>query len=78
MERFAFFRVQITTSVILSRDLTHKLTADPDAVSLELVNQAAYRTPDPEIVGRAVAADGLAQEWKDHLRSRLSTGATPS
>ena len=66
-----YFRV-LHTGVLAAGDrleLDHRLQT---AVSLELVNRAAYQAPDPELIARVVDAEGLAPEWKDHLRARIA------
>ena len=42
------------------------------AVSLELVNQAAYRPFEADVFELILRSEGLVQEWKDLLRARLS------
>jgi len=42
------------------------------AVSVDLVNRAAYKVPDAAIIGQIVRAEGLAEEWKDMVSARLN------
>jgi MOSC domain-containing protein YiiM len=42
------------------------------AVSLELVNQAAYRPFEPDVFGRVLRSEGLVPEWKDMLLAKLN------
>jgi MOSC domain-containing protein YiiM len=42
------------------------------AVSLELVNQAAYRPFEADVFGQVLRSGGLVPEWKDMLLAKLN------
>jgi MOSC domain-containing protein YiiM len=42
------------------------------AVSLEVVNQAAYRPFEADIFGQVLRSEGLAPEWKDMLLAKFN------
>jgi MOSC domain-containing protein YiiM len=42
------------------------------AVSVDLVNQAAYRAIEADVFAKVLRSEGLAQEWKDILSARRS------
>jgi len=42
------------------------------AVSLELVNQAAYRPFEADVFGQVLRSEGLVPEWKDMLLAKLN------
>lgn len=42
-----------------------------NAVSVHLVNQAAYQAPAANIIEQIIRAEGLAQEWKDIVTAGL-------
>lgn len=41
-----------------------------DPVSVNLVNQGAYRGVEPDILERMLSAEGVVPEWKEMLRAR--------
>ena len=41
-----------------------------DAISVSLVNQAAYRGVEPDVFERIMTAEGVVPEWKEMLRAR--------
>jgi MOSC domain-containing protein YiiM len=41
-----------------------------DPVSVNLVNQAAYRGVEPDVLERIMRAEGVVPEWKEMLRAR--------
>ena len=45
-----------------------------DPVSVSLVNQAAYRGVEPEVLEKIMRAEGVVPEWKEMLRARVGEG----
>jgi MOSC domain-containing protein YiiM len=46
-----------------------------DAVSVNLVNQGAYRGLEPEALNKVLSAEGVVPEWKEMLRARAWRGS---
>ncbi|MFZ0505191.1 MAG: hypothetical protein WAM44_15840, partial [Chthoniobacterales bacterium] len=44
-----------------------------DPVSVNLVNQGAYRGVEPDVLERMLSAEGVVPEWKEMLRVRRSS-----
>jgi MOSC domain-containing protein YiiM len=42
----------------------------PDAISVSLVNQAAYPGVEPDVLERILSAEGVVPEWKEMLQAR--------
>jgi hypothetical protein len=62
-DRATFGRIQCTRPLPICQS---------HSVSVELVNRAAYQTPDAAIIGLIARAEGLAEEWKDMVSARLN------
>jgi MOSC domain-containing protein YiiM len=45
-----------------------------DPVSVNFVNQAAYRGVEPEVFERIMMAEGVVPEWKEMLRAGWGRG----
>ncbi|MBV8099908.1 MAG: MOSC domain-containing protein [Verrucomicrobia bacterium] len=48
-----------------------------EAISLSLVNQAAYRGVEPDVLDRVMKAESVVPGWKDILRARTGRGSEP-
>jgi MOSC domain-containing protein YiiM len=70
--RTGFYLRVLRPGAVNTGDLLELQSRPNSAVSVDLVNRAAYQMPDAAIVGRIVRAEGLAEEWKDMVSARLN------
>jgi MOSC domain-containing protein YiiM len=70
--RTGFYIRVLRPGTVNTGDLLELQSRPNSAVSVDLVNRAAYQMPDAAIVGRIVRAEGLAEEWKDMVSEAQS------
>ena len=70
--RTGFYLRVLRTGTVNTGDLLDLQSRHQSAVSVDLVNRAAYQTPDAAIIGLIARAEGLAEEWKDMVSARLN------
>ena len=70
--RTGFYLKVLQPGIVNTRDCWDLQDRFDNAVSIELVNQAAYRAVEDDVFAIILRSEGLAQEWKDILRARRS------
>ncbi|MBV8277188.1 MAG: MOSC domain-containing protein [Verrucomicrobia bacterium] len=70
--RTGFYLRVLRPGTVNTGDLLELESRPDSAVSVDLVNRAAYRTPDAAIIAQIVRAQGLAEEWKGMVLARLN------
>jgi MOSC domain-containing protein YiiM len=68
--RTGFYLRVLQPGMVNTGDEWELESRDNDAVSVALVNQAAYRQVEPDVFERIMRAEGVVPEWKEMLRAR--------
>ena len=70
--RTGFYLRVLQPGIIETGDTWELESRFKDPVSVNLVNQGAYRGVEPDVLERILSAEGVVPEWKEMLRARGS------
>jgi MOSC domain-containing protein YiiM len=70
--RTGFYLKVLQSGIVNTGDSWGLQNRFDNAVSLDLVNQAAYRAFEPNLFDRVLRSEGLVQEWKDMLLAKIN------